>query len=183
MTNASLFLVLSDYSHILFFFFGVLICFIVLQLYFLLSFFPVLPPLFSTSSLPSSPPPPSLRPPYHSAPDWLHLLPPQGGPTAAVTGHCCCRTGGPQASIPHHCKVCGRGQRSQALTNIFISDVQSESTTASVKLLALISIGETGRRRWAGTCRWGHLRVVHVVLGSLLATCFSVLCVVPCTVE
>ena len=67
--------------------------------------------LFVLLTSPSYPPPPN-----HSAPDWLHL-PPQGGPTAAVTGHCSCRTGGPQASIPHHCKVCGCCQPCWALTN------------------------------------------------------------------
>ena len=88
--------------------------FIVLELYFLLSFLAcpssVVLRLFS-ALLTSSLPPPSL---YHSAPDWLHLPPPQGGPTVT----CCCRTGGPQASTPHHCKVSGRGQPCQALTNM-----------------------------------------------------------------
>ncbi len=113
-----LFLVPSDYSLILFYFTGthcLFYCSVAL-------FPPVLSPcpssvvlrLFS-ALLTSSLPPPSL---YHSAPDWLHLPPPQGGPTAAVTGHCCCRTGGTQASTPHHYKVCGRGQPCQALTNM-----------------------------------------------------------------
>ena len=68
------------------------------------------------------------------------------------------------------------------VVEIFISDVQNKSATTSIKLLALISIGEIGRRRWAGTCGWAHLLVVHVVWESL-TTCFSILSVVPCTVE
>ena len=83
ITNASLFLVLSHYSLILFFFFGVCICFIALQLFTCPSFvaitLAVILHLFS--ALFTSP---SLLPPYRSAPDWLHL-PPQGGPTAVVT--------------------------------------------------------------------------------------------------
>ena len=41
------------------------------------------------------------------------------------------------------------------VVEMFISDVQSESATTSVKLLALVSIGEIGRHRWVGPCGWG----------------------------
>ena len=37
--------------------------------------------------------------------------------------------------------------QTRRVVEMFISDVQNESTTTSVKLLALISIGEIGRRR------------------------------------
>lgn len=40
------------------------------------------------------------------------------------------------------------------VVEMFISDVQSESTTTSVKLLALVSIGEIGRRRYVGVAMW-----------------------------
>ena len=52
--------------------------------------------------------------------------------------------------------------QTRRVVEMFISDVQSESTTTSVKLLALISIGEMGRHRWVGTCGWGHLAMTYV---------------------
>ena len=62
----------------------------------------------------------------------------------------------------------------------FISDVQSESTTTSVKLLALVSIGEIGRRRWVGPCGWSHVEVVLVYRESFMAC--SPVSLVTCTV-
>ena len=84
ITKASLFLVLFDYSLILYFFFGVCICLIVLQLSLFLSFchcpFSVHLHLFSALlTSPSLPPPPI---PLRS---WRLHLPSQGGPTASAT--------------------------------------------------------------------------------------------------
>ena len=61
--------------------------------------------------------------------------------------------------------------QTRRVVEMFISDVQNESTTTSVKLLALISIGEIGRRRWAGTCGWGHLAMMYMYVdcGSFVA--------------
>ena len=66
------------------------------------------------------------------------------------------------------------------VVEIFISDVESESITTSVKLLALICL--RGNRQ---TQVDGDMWVGSLAGGSMgnLTTCFSILCVVPCTVE
>ena len=98
----------------------------------------------------------SLLPPYHSAPDLLHL-PPQGGLQAAglvvhkQAFHTTAKCVG-VVSLVKPSQTC-------RVVAIFISDVQNESTATPFKLLALISIG---RRRWAGTGGWGHLAMKYV---------------------
>ena len=65
----------------------------------------------------------------------------------------------------------------------FISDVQSESTTTSIKLLTLVSIGKIGRliggwglvggAMWDGACRLGMWHGLLFCLRVLTCTVFS----------
>ena len=91
ITNASLFLVLFNYSLILFIFFGyICICFIVLQFSFFLSFLccPISVVLHLFSALFTSPSLPLCPTPLSSF--LATSIPLQGGQSAAVTGHCSC---------------------------------------------------------------------------------------------